>query len=262
MNIARPFRVTAPGGKVRLVVMDALAGLPAAFALLGTMAATKVAVRIGGGCKGMSRSDKDQMLEFFSTAFAGYTGVAFSGGSRMVKDGEIDPMVTDIPGVLAANNPGAVALGTLPRVDLLTLQDDSRLVLDEYGNAPNPDMSGILVVQNGADGDIGWDGDVPVYFRLMENWRDYAGFSALGLAAWNGGAITEAEITGSIKRGWPTFLIEGSGRVTDEMITKLDAGEIESAPHIHIVSKENPNQLHDLLVVNGFLVKTTEQATA
>jgi hypothetical protein len=40
-------------GKVNLVIMDAKDGLPAAFALMGTRAEKKVAMRITGGCKGM-----------------------------------------------------------------------------------------------------------------------------------------------------------------------------------------------------------------
>ena len=49
-TIEAPYRVTAPGGKIPLVIMNAADGLPAAFALMGTRAQRKVAVRISGGC--------------------------------------------------------------------------------------------------------------------------------------------------------------------------------------------------------------------
>lgn len=262
MNVKTPFQVTAPDGKVHLVVMHATDGLPAAFALLGTKAADKVAIRIGGGCKGMNADDKAQMLQFFSAGFKGFKGIAFSGGSRMVTDGVVDPMVTDIPGIIASENEGAIALGTVPRVEqLLTLREDSRLVLDDW-NVPNPDMSGILVVQNGPDGEGKWDLDVPMYFKLMENWGTYAGFTRLGLVTWNGGDITRDEIIGSAKRGWPTILVKGSGRVTDEVITALETREgdlykslpLQKKNPFIVVSKESPKELRAALQENGFLV--------
>ncbi len=268
MNPTAPYRVTTPDGKVKLVVMNATDGLPAAFALMGTRARRKVAVRISGGCKGMNAGDKEQMLGFFSGAFRGFEGVAFSGGSRMVgADGKVDPMVTDIPGLIASENEGAIALGTLPRVELLTLQSDSRLVLDQWGNVPNPDQSGILIVQNGPDGEAGWDLDVPVYFRLMENWRDYAGFTHLGLIAWNGGAVTLQEIIGAAKRGWPVYLVQGSGRATDDVITALEQREgelynslpLQKKNPFHIVPKGDVAMLRGLLSTDGFLIAGDDQ---
>lgn len=152
MNKNRPYRVTAPNGKVHLVVMDAKDNLPAAFALMGTRAENKVAIRILGGCKGMSADDKIAMMDFFTRALQGFKGLIWSGGTRQTSNGETDPMVTDVPGVIAENNPGCVALGTCPRTAMLSLQDDSRLVLDNYGTVPNPSMTGILIVQNGPEG--------------------------------------------------------------------------------------------------------------
>ncbi len=246
-----PYTVSTPNGVTKLLVMDARDGLPAAFALMGTQAKAKVAIRVTGGCKGMNATDKAEMMAFFSAAFSGYQGVIFSGGTRAVVNGEIDPMVTDVPGVIATGNPGCIALGTAPRTDIMTLQDDSRLMLDQW-NAPNPSMSGILIVQDGPDGNMDWDGDLPTYFALMEQWKNHAGFTALGTIAWNGGAVTEDEIMHSIKKGWMTVLVNGSGRVTDEIISKLHFGDIEHRDHIKIVDKADPETLTEFLVQFGF----------
>jgi hypothetical protein len=253
-----PYQI-ADGVKIPLVIMNATDGLPAAFALMATRAEKKVAARLLGGCKGMGAADKRAMLEFFATAFKDYRGLVWSGGTRQAtKEGEVDPMVTDIPGIIAAANPGCIALGTIPRTAMLTLQENSRLVLDEWGTAPNPDMSGILIVQNGADGTADWDGDVATYFAMMDQWKTYAGFAALGTVAWNGGPITEKEILMSAARGWPTILIKGSGRVADEMAAKLQAGDADllakfpKGHRVAVISKDDPEGLRRALVLAGF----------
>lgn len=255
MQRTKPYAVTT--GRIPLVVMHATDGLPAAFALMGTRAEDKVALRLAGGCKGMDDNDKAEMIGFFSGALQGYKGLIFSGGTRQVNSqGEVDPMITDIPGVIAAENEGCVALGTIPRTDLLTLQADSRLVLDEYGTVPNPAMHGILIVQNGADGKLDWDGDVDAYFKLMDNWRAYAGFSALGLISWNGGDVTRAEVERSIKLGWPTVLVKGTGRATDEMIAQYEADDgklLAAHPHVFVVHKNDSADLAGILCEKGFL---------
>lgn len=256
---SRPYAVSVKSGSIPLVIMDAKEGIPAAFALMGTKAKRKVAIRIGGGCKGMGPNDKQQMIEFFLSAFAGYDGVIWSGGTRQAnKDGFVDPMVTDVPGLIASENPECIALGTLPRTDILRLRDDSRLVLDDYGAAPNPSQHGILIVQNGADGKLDWNGDVEAYLRIMEMWVDHAGFKALGLVSWNGGAVTQEEIEKVSSRKWLTVLVKGSGRVTDEIIAKLENGgdglaDHFKGDHVHVVSKDEPEALTEILVGRGFL---------
>ena len=258
LDRTQPYRVKAPDGRVRLLVKDAKEGLPASFALMGTLAKHKVAVRLGGGCKGMSAEDKTQMINLFREAFRGFQGLIWSGATRQVKEGQVDPMVTDVPGIIAQENPGCVALGTLPRTSMLSLQDDSRFVLDNYGTVVNPDTYGVLIVQNGADGKSDWDGDVNDYFTLMQNWRDHAGFTALGVCAWNGGDITKAEIVRSANLGWPTFVVRGSGRACDEIIGLIENGKtdtisgLKDSKTLVIVDKNNPADLKNQMMMRGF----------
>jgi hypothetical protein len=232
---------------------------------MATRAACKVAIRISGGCKGMSDQDKADMLEFFSKAFTGYQGLIWSGATRQVTDnGLVDPMVTDMPGVIAKQNPGCVALGTAPRTDMLTLQEESRLVLDEWGTVPNPDMSGILIVQNGADGKMDWDGDLDAYFQMMESWKKYAGFTELGLISWNGGDITKKEIEMAIKHNWTVILVQGSGRATDEYIKKHYKKPLNDLPESEIFEvcpKDDPRVLRYKLDFHGFLESTEVDIT-
>ncbi len=258
-DLSQPYLVTAPGGQTKLLVMDRGEALPTGFALMASNVAHKVALRISGGCKGMGLSDKVAMLDFFRLGFRGYRGMIWSGCTRLTSpDGQLDPMVTDVPGVIAAEN-ACVALGSAPRTDIMRLVDQSRLVLDGYGTAPNPSMSGILFVQNGAEGKSDWDGDLDVAYSLMDNLLDYAGFSGVGVVAWNGGPITVDEIMRSATRGWPTIVIKGSGRGSDEIAAKFEAGDADlmgklgKKHKLVIVNREDPASFRDALITFGFV---------
>lgn len=256
MDLNNPFRVTTEEG-VKLLVMNSKDPLPTAFALMGTTAREKVAVRVMGGCSNMSAENKTDMLNFFAEGFRGFAGVILSGGTRATtEDGQIDPMVTDVPGYIASKNPGSVALGTAPRTDIMRLKDNSRLVFDEW-NVPNPSMSAILVVQENASDPNDWDGDVETYFKLMADWQTHGQFTALAGVVWNGGGVTKDEANECARRGWPTILVRGSGRGADEIIAKLEAGDEETVQRYSksgiIVDKNNPNELRDALVHEGVI---------
>ena len=255
-----PQTVTTRSGEARLIVMDRREGFPTTFALLATNVTNKVVLRISGGCKGMNADDKQAMLSYFADALAGYRGMVWSGATRqLTADGQLDPMVTDVPGVIAAANPECVALGSTPRTDYLRLKGESSLVLDGYGTLPNPSMSGILVVQNGADGKSDWDGDLDAAFTLMNDLKSAAGFKQAGVIAWNGGPITEDEIMRSAKLGWPTFVVRGSGRVADEIASKIDNNDsdlLNKLPKNHrlrIVDRNSSFTLRRELNEFGFL---------
>ena len=260
-NEKSPYRVTAPGGETKVLVMDRKEGFPATFALMATTAPHKVAIRVSGGCKGMSPGDKDEMLRYFADAFRGYRGMIWSGATRQfTTHGGLDPMVTDVPGIIAAENPECVALGSVPRTNYLRLVGESRLVLDGYGTGPNPSMRGILVVQNGADGKSEWDGDLDAAFGLMENLVSYGGFSRVGVIAWNGGPITKDEVTRSMRNGWPTVVVKGSGRAADEIAAELEARDRslehpDRNPSVVVVDRANPGTLRDYLISSGFIIR-------
>ncbi len=250
---SNPLGVTAPGGVSRILVIDRRAAeLPVSFALMATRAADKVAIRVTGGCGGMEAVDKAEMIGYFRSALLGFAGVIWSGGTRNVtSDGKLDPMVTDVPAFVALDNPTCVALATTPRTGVLQLRGDSRFQLDDDGTIPNPGVAAMLIVQEGADGDLGWDGDLDAYFRLMRQWRDAGGF-AVGIVAWNGGGVTKKEIDRSLALGWPTILVRGSGRAADEYAARVDSGELKSSAAI-VVDRADPNTLRSALAKLGFL---------
>ena len=262
--ISNPYSVQNDKG-TEFLVMRKDEPFPISFALMGTTVGYKVVLRIAGGCKNMTVDDKRGMLRYFIEAFVGYRGLLFSGGTRTVTEsGELDPMVTDVPGVIARFNPERVALGTIPRTGTMRFVRQLNLVLDEYGTIPNPSMDGLLVVQKGPSSleRLDWNGDLDKYFELMENWLQY-GFSRGGLVSWNGGLVTREEIVGCLNRGWPVFLVAGSGRATDDVITELDTGAIGGVSEKYlscavVVPKEDPSVLRRLLIEYGFLESTDD----
>lgn len=237
--------VTVQGGTL-LFVVEQGQQVPAAFALLGNRAKDKVCIRIAGGCKGQDDASKEAMMEFFKIGMRGFEGIAFSGGTRELKeDGSMNPMVTDIPWLITETNPGAIALGTAPRTGQLRLIDESVFVLNEYGNLINPGMAGVILVQDGADNQLEWDGDLDLYFDNMQQWESTLGFT-LGMISWNGGLITATEQQKSIDLGLPTILIKGSGRETDTLITKYEEGGNQPS-HVFVINKDEPEELNVLL---------------
>lgn len=255
-----PWRVTTPEGEVRVIITDKHRDdVPAYAAALAGRAGRKVALRIAGGCSNMSADDKTGMLDFFARELQGYEGIITSGSTRAAKDGLWDPMVTDVPAVIAARNPSCVTLGTAPRTsDYFRLVGDSRFVLDEHGQGPNPGMHVIMLVQEGHTRKLDWDGDLDLAFDLMDVWRQAAQFR-VGWIGWNGGGVTEKELLRAAGKGWPVFLVSGSGRKTDELIGRLrdqDETLLSQFPKGHpflVAHKEERGALRSLLQFRDFL---------
>lgn len=259
LDPSQAYSVLAPKG-MKLLVKNQNESIPGKFALAASLADDKVAIRISGGCKHMGPEDKLSMLQFFLIAFDGFKGLIWSGATRAVDaEGNIDPVVTEIPGVVRSQNPLCVALGSAPRVDTLRLMGESRLVLDKYDNVPNPALNAMLLVQKNANDALDWDGDVDDAFDFMADLMSDGGFSQAGIVAWNGGPVTKKEIEKSAARGWPTILVRGSGRETDIYIEKFEAGDaalLSALPKNHlvtIVDRKDPSTLRDALVKFGFI---------
>lgn len=267
MDLGNPFQVT--GKRCDFSVVNQ-GEIPRWYTLVASTVVEKVVIRIAGGCKGMNAQDKNDMLNFFSFGLSGFKGLITSGATREVREGIIDPMVTEVPGVIASANSGCIALGTVPRTGLLGLVDQSRMVIGEYNTPPNPNMTGFLVVEEGIDVSSDWDGDLGTYFAFMKDLVLYGGFLKAGLIAWNGGAITGDEIIKSLQFSWPTILIEGSGRITDEIISysrgenvvtftdlqerhKMAVDKLPEKNSLIIVSRDSSKSLREKLIENSFI---------
>jgi hypothetical protein len=116
---------------------------------------------------------------------------------------------------------------------------------------PNPGYDGILIVQNGMEGELGWDGDLDKCFGLVSMWCRDANFRA-GWVCANGGGVTESEIQRSVRAGYPTILIHGFGRKTDEIAAAYQRGNLKWLPRrghcILIADHRDPQSLRHALL--------------
>ncbi len=254
-----PLRVTCPTGRVELMVLsDPNAPPPLSFGLRATVSADKVAVRIAGGCKGLDPDVREELLEYHVAGMAGYGGTLFSGGTRDVREGRVDAMVTEVAVAVGRANPGTVILGSMPRTKgNFGLVGDSEFVVGEYDTRLHPGYDAIIIVQDGVEGELTWHGDLPFYFKLFESWIRHAGYRACGLISSNGGAATEQEIIASAKGGYPTILVHGFERVTDQYAEAYQRGELDWLPKQHklvVAERRDPSSLRDALLDAQLLV--------
>jgi hypothetical protein len=233
LDRAQPFVVPAHIRKVHLLVVGENDPLPPAAMALTHRSPVKKGLRLAGGCKGLTADDKELMEIFFSVGLRRFRGFISSGGTRDVKNGLLDPMVTDIPALLAAQSPDQViTLSTVPRVGDFQLVDNSRLTMEivkkdySYESHPNPGVHMLVYVQS-HDGspldseNSGWDGDLNTYFNLFGNLVRTGGWD-FGMIVYNGGNITRKEAFMAIKMGWPVIIVQGSGREADAMIAEIE----------------------------------------
>ena len=270
-----PFRVPDHIGAVHVIVMNNDDDVPAAVHAMMNASPTRLGLRIAGGCSNMEASDKETMLEWFGSNLADFRGFVSSGATREVSDGVLDPMVTEVPALLARSGQ-VVTVSTVPRVGTLQLVDQSRLQLfraDKYGvstSYPNPGVHMIVVVQDRLGSELDWDGDVLTYVDTFNTYRRTAGWQFASIV-WNGGGVTRTEVKRTARSGWPVILVEGSGRAADEYIAAIRAGNLidltlpgdddwhaghydpGNHPPFHIVSKDEPTSLRDKLVELGFM---------
>jgi len=248
----RAFEVPAHIGQVRLIVTDNPAKAKTAVGAFMHRSPARQGLRIAGGCAGMTPADKLDMLAYFRAALAGYSGFVSSGATRNEANGAIDPMVTDVPAMLAKQLGNCVlTISTVPRTGDMALTGDSRLVLDAaHGINPQPGVHMIVVFQHQfADQALEWDGDLDGYFALFNTYVREGGWR-FGLPVWNGGGVTQTEAIRAANLGWPVFLIEGSGRKADELAAAVRAKRLTGP--FSIVRRDDPATLRTALQRRGF----------
>lgn len=231
-----PYTVTIP--EVSLFVGDRI---PSSMATALGNATLYSMIRIMGGM-----NNPPEIFSFFERALAGLDGgFLWSGATRCLdENGKIQPSVAEIVAHMGARLPNLITAGSCPRTERFKIRGEGTLMLG-VDTFVNPATTFVSVIQKGPeDGDaLGWDGDVEAYLSWMAHAREEMGFS-LGGIVWNGGGVTVAEATlAHTSYNIPIFVIAGSGRQADD---KLSAKSF-SGPHIHHVSKDEPERLRDLL---------------
>ena len=184
-------------------------------------------IRLAGGCTDMSVAERYAMLEFLGAGLMPFTGFVSSGGTREVlANGQLNPMVTDVPALLAAQG-RVLTASTVPQTDIIGLVDESRLVWRPDGLlVPNPGVHRLVVVQGSRGERLGWDGDLQVYFDLFQALVARAGWRC-ALVVYNGGEVTLQEIYLALALGWKVIIVAGSGRAADDIVRQAQDGIIK-----------------------------------
>jgi hypothetical protein len=236
--------VTTPDGKVLLVVSDVQHGIP--DEVQWRVGPSAGLLSIIGGAAIRDESDKRAMLEFFTSVCGGHLvpGLTLLGaGNRVVHvpagsnitnteehELRIDPMIMEVPGLLARLNPSCFTLGVVPRVGRMMAaygRYSSFALNSKLGTSDllNPTYRMVWVIQR-QHGVLDWDGDIALKSALMDAVRrpqpGTTTHKPVGVMAWNGGAITSLEIRQALLDGVPLLVVRGSGRFCDDIIHYRD----------------------------------------
>lgn len=231
------------GGELPLALMSAINDVPVPNVL-----------RISGGCKGLNVPE-EKVKEYFLIAFAGYKGILFSGGTKAWdEEGNNEKfMITDIPVLIAeTNGEGIQVLGTTPRTDQLWLKGDrSEMQLDEYNQQLNSKYDQNTLVQQSVNEVLKWDGDLGLYFKAMEAWKDTHNANTAVLT-FNGGQVTYDEGKRALEEGHALIIVKGSGRESERL-----AEELAGKDNVYIADLSDPQSLRNILQELNFLSEVT-----
>ena len=196
----------------------------------------------------MEPQHEEALKKYFLDAFKGYSGIMFSGGTQHLnEDDSRQFMITEIPVLIAAANPGVKTLATFPRTGQMTLVNlHAELSLDEGGNQPDARYDELTLVQQGPNELLGWDGDLDTYFELMGIWKELGANQAV--LTYNGGGVTYKEAKRAYEFEYPLIIIDGSGRKSDEL-----AIELADKENVYIVKAGDTQALRFVLETLGFV---------
>lgn len=236
----------------------------------------KNVIRYAGGCAGLSDELKSALPSFIKDSHKGIGKiVAFSGGTISTEDRVADGRtvrevtgfaITYIPSLLKSAY-GCYAMSTTPRTTQMHLDGEfgGLLVTDQDRIDYRQDRA--VVFQKDAvdipEGEVDWAKDVLPYLGLMQRWQEQGVNCAV--FGFNGGGATWKELCWAVERSIPVILVRGSGRKTDEFISKFESGELRvkdlgtgddivvDPKLVSIASINDAESLRNILVSRGFI---------
>ena len=237
---------------------------PSSFvnALNDLAAENRIVIRIAGGCGNMEPQEEEKVINFFKTAFAGFKGILFSGGTVKYNkaDGKQNFMITGLPVILAEGNENIKVLGSFPRTDIFRLADGDQgkanLIFDdanidekeEHVQSPDAKYDELLAVQGNVNTKLDWDGDLDTYFDLMDIWRQ--GGAKTAVITFNGGGVTYKEAKRAVEENHKFIVINGSGRKSDELAAEYKENP---NPNVFIAELDQPESLLHCLQAAGLV---------
>lgn len=232
--------------------------LDATIARLSTVP-SRVVVRITGGCGYMCKADTIGVTQLFTEAFKGFDGCMLIGGTRMLdatNPQQIIFGITEIGPAIRRLNPRCFVLGVVPQTRRLQTTTQGHIVVRQAQSEPNnayttiihPDQDEVIAVLGNSPREI-WDDEMLFCNNLKGTLVDYGGWRSL-LVAYNGGSVTEREIRMTAARNEPVLLVQGSGRVCDQLAQ--DAAFMREHPSV-VTCEKDPASLRASLIRLGVI---------
>lgn len=231
--------VSTPAGRVAMVFSNIPDGTPMPVAV--RCGSAKAFLRTAGSTNDTSIATQHALfghvLEAFNpAAIRLQPGVVSSGATRVVNSTTAVMTILEIPRLVASIHANCFTLGTAPRTTetmSLTGRHSTFVPSDNLDDniAANPTYDMMWFVQTNASQPSGWYGDVALYFDLMDLLK--VEDAATGLWVWGGGDVTRMEIVEALQRGHPVAVVDGSGRVANDLCDIMLSRLIKEASEHH-----------------------------
>ena len=199
-----------PGRAARAVVVRAVGDLPAALAALG-LPAGRPAVVVVGGAAGLAAADRAPIRRLCAEAIL---PAAAAAGAAIV-DGGTNAGVMQLVGQAHAAVPGAPPLVGVAALGAIGAPDGAAGSVAAVRARLEPHHTHFVLVPGAA-----WGDESPWLAAVAGT---LAGTAPSLTILMNGGAIARADVRHSVEAGRPVAILQGSGRMADEL-----AGEIRA----------------------------------
>lgn len=185
-------------------------------------------ILIAGGAANLSEQFMAHLAQLFSH------GVAHAAvqTQAMIIDGGTESGVMEIMGQgIAHHGNRTVLLGVAPK-GLVTYPGGPVNSHDDSASL-DPNHSHFVLVPSNS-----WGSETETMYRLAESLAESIAVVTIVV---NGGGISKNEVMSSVRQGWPLLVIEGSGRLADDIVNQQRQGptHIEDDGMREIIAKGN-----------------------
>jgi hypothetical protein len=226
----------ANGNQARLVTVPTQAD-PAGVVNALALQPPKAVIIISGGAGQLDDALKPRLTQFFSRGIA---RVALEMGALIV-DGGTESGVMAMMGQGVADRGRQTPLVGVAPAGLVAYPDEAGKAPAQEGTPLEPNHSHFVLVESNQ-----WGGETKTMY-------DVAAILAQNVPVMtvlvNGGSIAKQEVLRSVREGWPVVVLEGSGRLADEIaalwqekpdfIPDSVVAEIIADGNLHLFSMEN-----------------------
>ena len=192
-------------------------------------------IMVFGGAKGLDDSRKALLTELFTDAIA---PAAAELGTLIIDGGTQSGVMAMMGEALARDGGGSQLLGIAPAGKVTYPGGPSDAGISD-GAPLEPNHSHFVLVESDE-----WGGETGTMFELAQALN-----VSVATMLINGGQIAESEGLRSVRNGWPLLVVEGSGRLADELSaavrnaalnTSATIKEIARSGHVKLFSIDKP----------------------